>query len=816
MIENACREAITQYEQEDLSNPNFDSSTVELKCFGSMSSGFATKASDMDLALLTPLSQPPADSPESMIPRLLERKLLDLGYGARLLTRTRVPIIKLCQFPTEKLRKDLLEERTKFEREFNCSIEEGGVLNMRGKNEDTGLPKESEKPRVEPLSVAEVVPKKPAEKSEPAPRLKQKDNQSLGDYYNSAKRLLRKLGGRDVTALSADLTEDEGRILNEVCKAFISGLSSNELVTRLRGYHTIAHLFDSSLPFVQRTLSGVWTQIDGEQQALAFKYRTLKERDEERENMCRECMDIWYEVQGESGPGVESLAYNKRLFLASERFRHIGSLQLAILEQVEHERPGAYGTRAITILEDLSGQDRDRRRVIMPQIVAHYITGIYDTQIKDRMQTMAADETHSTGIDPNLNLYDVILEHRVLQLASDYECALEKELFDEADRPVIEQYVALLRTRQFDGFDSTVTNEHKALIQKVRSLPDPSLISSGKPRDRYSDHLEFPKTGIGIQCDINFSANLALHNTQLLRCYSLSDTRVKQLILFVKHWAKMRGVNTPYRGTLSSYGYVLMVLHYLVNIAQPFVCRNLQIHHKETPTYLPPAEIEARTTCEGRDVRFWRHETEIEDLASRGLLNHNKDTLGALIRGFFEYFAQNGQMSTVRCRGFDWGRDVLSLRTLGGLLSKQQKGWTSARTETSTKTIRAPKTPYRTPVSPAHPPAELNGQDNRAAPTEEAEVIPKPKTVEETKEIRHRYLFAIEDPFELDHNVARTVTHNGIVSIRDEFRRAWRIIQGIGKNHSSEGLLDVVVTEEAKSDLREILDLIHTDTTLQK
>lgn len=33
----------------------------------------------------------------------------------------------------------------------------------------------------------------------------------------------------------------------------------------------------------------------------------------------------------------------------------------------------------------------------------------------------------------------------------------------------------------------------------------------------------------------------------------------------------------------------------------------------------------------------------------------------------------------------------------------------------------------------------------------------------------------------MTHNVARTVTHNGIVAIRDEFRRSWRIIQAVGR-----------------------------------
>lgn len=84
------------------------------------------------------------------------------------------------------------------------------------------------------------------------------------------------------------------------------------------------------------------------------------------------------------------------------------------------------------------------------------------------------------------------------------------------------------------------------------------------------------------------------------------------------------------------------------------------------------------------------------------------------------------------------------------------------------------------------------------------------------REVRHRYLFAIEDPFELDHNVARTVTHHGIVAIRDEFRRAWRIITAIGQGRPPEGqLFDAVVediaAEEAEKTTRH--DSIDTRAT---
>jgi DNA polymerase sigma len=281
------------------------------------------------------------------------------------------------------------------------------------------------------------------------------------------------------------------------------------------------------------------------------------------------------------------------------------------------------------------------------------------------------------------------------------------------------------------------------------------------------------------------------------------------MILFIKHWAKIRGINTPYRGSLSSYGYVLMVLHYLVNVAQPFVCPNLQAVNKDPPPYLPPTEIEARTVCNGRDVRFWRNEAEIKNLADKKMLNHNHDTIGILLRGFFEYYAQSGAMSTVQHRGFDWGREVLSLRTIGGILTKQEKGWVGAKTVFETSVVAPPTPSTATPPKPVK-----NNETTPAAETPDPKPTkPPPKAVEETKEIRHRYLFAIEDPFELDHNVARTVTHNGIVSIRDEFRRAWRIIRNVGKPEQRDGgLLDPLDTNggaNTRGSWRELMELIH-------
>lgn len=154
--------------------------------------------------------------------------------------------------------------------------------------------------------------------------------------------------------------------------------------------------------------------------------------------------------------------------------------------------------------------------------------------------------------------------------------------------------------------------------------------------------------------------------------------------------------------------------------------------------------------CQGYNIRFWRNEDQIRDLAAKKMLTHNHWPLSRLLRDFFAYYAQTGMY--IPGGGFSWKEDVLSLRTPGGLRSKQEKGWTGAKTE-----------------------------------------------VTDTKEVRHRYLFAIEDPFEVDHNVARTVTHNGIVAIRDEFRRAWRILGQVGRGQAPEGELFAPVVEKMEA-----------------
>ncbi|KAM0721144.1 hypothetical protein Q7P37_003431 [Cladosporium fusiforme] len=270
-------------------------------------------------------------------------------------------------------------------------------------------------------------------------------------------------------------------------------------------------------------------------------------------------------------------------------------------------------------------------------------------------------------------------------------------------------------------------------------------------RERTAGPLDFPDSGVGIQTDINFFNPLGIHNTQMLRCYSLCDPRVRPMILFVKSWVKRRKINSSYSGTLSSYGYVLMTLHYLINVANPPVLPNLQQpwrpHDRCTKQGVDRAEIE------GWGVDFWRREDEIQEAARHGVLTRNQESIGALLAGFFQYYSsQGGQPS------FHWMGRVLSLRSPGGTLTKEEKGWVKAVTEQGAG-----------------------------------------------KQVQHRYLFCIEDPFEQSHNVARTVTHKGIVAIRDEFRRAHRILRAIGNGYPpADGELFDLLVEDTTQDLSKV------------
>lgn len=225
---------------------------------------------------------------------------------------------------------------------------------------------------------------------------------------------------------------------------------------------------------------------------------------------------------------------------------------------------------------------------------------------------------------------------------------------------------------------------------------------------------------------------------------------MKVMAYIVKHWAKQRQVNEPYKGTLSSYAWVLLVINFLQQRSPPILpC--LQ-------RYRPTAEVRERSAEkenteakegkekqgkeEGEETKGKEEEDQGKEKAERkegpqGWRNRertelrvqgyncyfyphvdllrdygkaNTETLGGLLLAFFEHYAHR----------FDYRNSVASVR-VGVHLTKRQKRW-------------------------------VQGQSyDRAS-----------------------HLFCIEDPFEVTHDLGRVVNDSTFGTLRWELKRAYQ------------------------------------------
>ncbi|KAK6543304.1 hypothetical protein TWF694_000060 [Orbilia ellipsospora] len=267
------------------------------------------------------------------------------------------------------------------------------------------------------------------------------------------------------------------------------------------------------------------------------------------------------------------------------------------------------------------------------------------------------------------------------------------------------------------GFEVDLLIRTRVPILKVKT-PSPGLEPGSRPSSPSAEHvlketIEEDPWPENISCDIGFKNHLGITNSHFLRTYSQCDPRFGEMVLFIKQWSKNRDLNSPYFGTLSSYGYVLMVAHFLINIVQPPVLPNLQLIPPEPDT--PLSEV----SQDGYNIWYFKDLSRIEsgDLLPGG---KNEMSLGQLIHEFFQYYTTN----------FNFVSEVVTIRTPGGVMYKQEKGWTSAR-----------------------------------------------ERVGEMTTYQDRYLLALEDPFEISHNVGRTCGGAGVRRIRGEMQRAAQMIR---------------------------------------
>ncbi|KAH9439109.1 hypothetical protein MCOR02_002682 [Pyricularia oryzae] len=429
-IEYICRKTIAQHELQY--DPNFIPETVQLRCFGSLSSGFATKASDMDLGLLSPLSCPQPDDGSSPVPRLLEKAFLEAGLGARLLTRTRVPIIKLCEKPSEQLYKALCQARVKWERGEPEDHGASGDEAAEDEDEDTSpVVIESQESAAVASPAAEValgnpelalVPGSGLYEDELA-KLRQIGTTSLGNYFNSAKKLLRKFGKRDINSTNAsELSDDDLQVVTDVAYAFVHGLADEELKTRLNSRYSVFAGTEAEHTHY-RGLSGMMAQIEGELLAMAWDKRSLPEKDPRLESEATNKIKYWGVLQDQRSFGTDPLGFSKELKLMRSMLQNIPSLQIQTLKQLQSESALEYHQRTVKLCMELGVYDvTNQDNLRLPIAIRQYALGIWDHKIRDQVLT-CIDSMGSSSLKAVARL------HKSLQLAADFEKALSKGLY---------------------------------------------------------------------------------------------------------------------------------------------------------------------------------------------------------------------------------------------------------------------------------------------------------------------------------------------------------------------------------------------------
>ncbi|CAF1401341.1 unnamed protein product [Adineta steineri] len=160
--------------------------------------------------------------------------------------------------------------------------------------------------------------------------------------------------------------------------------------------------------------------------------------------------------------------------------------------------------------------------------------------------------------------------------------------------------------------------------------------------------------------EVDLSVNNALvpvENTRLLKTYTEIDFRVSQLGYMLKHLVKICDIGDASKGTLSSYAYINMVIHFLQQI-QPPVLPILQQLNDD-----PSNKNGMIRQCMESNVYFY------DNLSKLGEVWVNKNgpntlTAGELWIEFLRYYTEQ----------FDYEKNVVTIRQFEPL-ERYKKGW---------------------------------------------------------------------------------------------------------------------------------------------
>lgn len=229
----------------------------------------------------------------------------------------------------------------------------------------------------------------------------------------------------------------------------------------------------------------------------------------------------------------------------------------------------------------------------------------------------------------------------------------------------VDMCLLLLSSTQPGRLHSVSTARRTALLEaaanalRLAGLPDVLLRPSARV-----PIVTFRDTESGLCCDLSLGNPLAVANTALLRAYSLCDPRLLPLAAVIKHWARRRRINSPADGTLSSYGYILCLIHYLQTRSPPVlpILQRLPptwcgmdlsdpIPHRFVPIpvlgQVEPllCDVYFYSTCDASQLDGiigggnWAADWPMRQRFAAAFGSRNRESLAHLLVGFFEYFS---------------------------------------------------------------------------------------------------------------------------------------------------------------------------------
>jgi DNA polymerase sigma len=247
--------------------------------------------------------------------------------------------------------------------------------------------------------------------------------------------------------------------------------------------------------------------------------------------------------------------------------------------------------------------------------------------------------------------------------------------------------------------------------------------------------VKFQQPKYKLHCDIGINNHLACRNSQLIREYMQADSRARDLCLLVKYWAKQRKINDPYRGTLSSYCYVIMVIHFLMNgiHVSPPILPCLQTLDRNPSTDAP-------VVIDGFDCWYQQDREKYRDFGKA-----NSQSLGELLMSFFRLYSHE----------FNFSETVISVRA-ACYMEKKKKVW-SVSTKKDKHLVREKR------QNETHPLADTRTNSSLCS-----------------QRLSFSLQLCVEDPFDVTHNLARGVDPAALYEIRGEFMRAFRMLASDG------------------------------------